>query len=91
MFEHDYRYFIYNHAFIKVNATERKVYQMKMTEGDWIIAHLERLMMKDPNFLKHDIEFLWADQWITAVLIREGTRLFGFRDRQRNKDNIADY
>jgi len=32
-----------------------------MTTGAWFVPILEKLMDEDPNFLKYDMDFLWAD------------------------------
>jgi len=41
---HDYRYFIYNHAYLKIDAANRKVLHYTMTTGDWLVGHLETMM-----------------------------------------------
>jgi len=37
------------------------------------------------------MEFLWADQWITTVLIKNGARKFGMRKRGKDTSNIVEY
>jgi len=37
------------------------------------------------------MEFLWADQWITTELIKDGARKFGIRKRGKDASNIVEY
>lgn len=48
-------------------------------------------MREDPEFLKYDFEFFFADQWLSKVLIKFGARKFGLLDRGLTDEEIPAY
>jgi len=48
-------------------------------------------MREDPTFLKYDFEFLFADQWLSKVLIKFGARKFGLLERNLSNEEIPAY
>jgi len=64
---------------------------MTMQRGQWISHVLNKLMSNDPNFLKYDIEFLFADQYISTDLIRFGTRTWALKKLKINIEEVYNY
>ena len=62
-----------------------------MQHGEWLVPALENLMKEDPDFLKYDFEFLFADQWLSTDLIKFGARKYGLLNKNLTLQEIPAY
>lgn len=87
--EHDNQYMRWNFAYVKVS--DRKLWHIHTQGGTWICDTLHAIMNGNPDFLKHDFEFLLAEHWLSTELIRYAARRYGVTRLNLTKEEIPAY
>ena len=62
-----------------------------MQPGSWLVHVLELLMEQDNDFLKYDMEFLYAEQYLSTRLIKMGARKWGLKKLGLKLEEIPKY
>jgi len=62
-----------------------------MQHGTFLVDVLEILMDQDPEFLKHDMEFMLGYQYINTALIKLGARKWGINKKGMTGAEVPAY